>query len=175
MSKRAMMPILIAAAGIAGCAADSAATDPSVAVRASITDRQGNVVAVSSARDQGGLAVRVDVNGMPAGTYGVHLHAVGRCDAPEYQSAGPHWNPSARQHGRLNPMGPHHGDLPNLVVDAAGRGTVEFTIAGGLVRGGEQPLMDADGASVVIHAAADDERTDPSGNSGARIACGVFG
>jgi Cu-Zn family superoxide dismutase len=175
MSKRAMMPILIAAVGLAGCAADGAATNPSGAVRASISDRQGTVVAVSSARDQGGLAVRVDVNGMPAGTYGVHVHAIGRCEAPEYQSAGPHWNPTARQHGRLNPMGPHYGDLPNLVVDAAGRGSVEFTIAGGSVRGGAQPLMDADGASVVIHAAADDERTDPSGNSGARIACGVFG
>lgn len=176
MSRAATIPVILAAA-LAGCVHDSEGADPAAAVRASIADRQGTVVAVSSARDQGGdgLFVRVDVDGIAAGTYGVHIHAVGRCDPPENQSAGPHWNPTTRQHGRLNPMGPHQGDLPNLVVNTAGEGSIQFVIPDGSVRGGAHPLMDADGASVVIHAAADDERTDPSGNSGARIACGVFG
>ncbi len=175
MSKLAGLPIAMAAVALAGCASGSATADSSAAVRAQIADRQGTVVAVARARDLAGLTVRVEVNGMPAGTYGVHVHAVGRCDPPEFQSAGPHWNPTTRQHGRLNPLGHHFGDLPNLVVDAQGRGSVELAIPGGAVRAGAQALMDADGASVVIHASADDERTDPSGNSGARIACGVLG
>ncbi|HEY5711665.1 MAG TPA: superoxide dismutase family protein [Allosphingosinicella sp.] len=101
------------------------------------------------------------------GRYGVHIHDVGRCSGPGFESAGPHWNPTARHHGRLNPAGHHLGDLPNIEVGPSGRGALRFTINRTL-----NSLMDADGASVVLHAAADDERTDPSGNSGARLACG---
>ena len=120
-----------------------------------------------------GIEIRVQAAGLPPGHYGVHLHAVGRCDGPAFESAGPHWNPTARQHGRLNPAGPHLGDLDNLEVDESGAGRVEFRINGGAISGAEG-MIDADGAALVIHAAADDYRTDPSGNSGARIACGVF-
>ena len=114
-----------------------------------------------------GVEVRVQAAGLAPGHYGVHLHAVGRCEAPAFASAGPHWNPTARQHGTLNPAGHHLGDLPNLDVDAQGAGRLEFAIAGASLSG-------ADGTALVIHAAADDYRTDPSGNSGARIACGVL-
>jgi Cu-Zn family superoxide dismutase len=116
------------------------------------------------------LVVVADAHGLTPGRYGAHIHAVGRCEAPAFESAGPHWNPSARQHGRLNPAGHHLGDLPNLDIGANGSGRIEFTIPGATLAG----LLDADGASVVIHAAADDEHTDPSGNSGARVACGVL-
>jgi Cu-Zn family superoxide dismutase len=115
------------------------------------------------------LRVSAVVHGLTPGRYGIHVHAVGRCEGPAFESAGPHWNPTARHHGRLSPNGPHLGDLPNMEVDAGGRGRISFTIAHTL-----NSLLDADGASVVLHAAADDERTDPSGNSGARTACGVF-
>jgi Cu-Zn family superoxide dismutase len=120
-----------------------------------------------------GIEVRVQAAGLTAGHYGVHLHAVGRCEGPAFTSAGPHWNPTGRQHGSLNPAGHHLGDLPNLDVDAHGAGRLEFTIAGASTSGA-QGFFDADGTSLVIHAAADDYRTDPSGNSGARIACGVL-
>jgi superoxide dismutase, Cu-Zn family len=120
-----------------------------------------------------GIEVRVQAAGLPAGHYGVHLHTVGRCDGPGFDSAGPHWNPTARQHGKLNPQGHHLGDLDNLDVDESGAGRLEFRIPGAAISGAEG-LLDADGAALVIHAAADDYRTDPSGNSGARIACGVF-
>jgi Cu-Zn family superoxide dismutase len=120
-----------------------------------------------------GIEVRVQAAGLPAGHYGVHLHAVGRCEGPAFTSAGPHWNPTGRQHGSLNPAGHHMGDLPNLDVDAHGAGRLEFAIAGASASGAEG-LFDADGTAVVIHADADDYRTDPSGNSGARIACGVL-
>lgn len=121
------------------------------------------------------VRVRVTLRGFRPGTYGVHLHQTGRCDAPAFESAGAHWNPAGRQHGLLNPQGPHAGDLPNLQVDADGAGRIEFEFQ---VPAGTaphiNPLRDADGTAVVIHAAADDGRTDPSGNSGARIACGVL-
>lgn len=120
-----------------------------------------------------GIEVRVQAAGLPHGQYGVHIHAIGRCDAPGFESAGPHWNPAGRQHGTLNPQGHHLGDLDNLVVNAEG-GRLEFTIPGAALHGGVHPIVDADGAAVVIHASPDDYRTDPSGNSGARIACGVL-
>jgi len=114
----------------------------------------------------GGTYLRIAVQGLSPGDHGLHLHAVGRCDGPAFQSAGPHWNPASKQHGHLNPLGAHLGDLPNLTVSANGRGAINFLVAGS--------LTDADGTSLVIHAKPDDYRTDPSGNSGDRIACAVI-
>ena len=154
----------------------SPATGPSAsAAAAEIRNAAGEVVATATARDQSGLTVRVEAARLRPGTYAVHLHAVGRCDAPDFTSAGPHWNPTSNQHGRLNPLGPHFGDLPNIEIGADGRGRIEFAVASGSVRGGEHALLDADGAALVIHANADDYRTDPTGNAGGRMACGVFG
>lgn len=157
-----------------GACATTAAEAP--AAGASIADAAGRVVARASVRQSGlGLAVHVEASGLAPGTYGVHLHAVGRCEAPGFASAGPHWNPTGRQHGRDNPAGAHLGDLPNLVVGGDGRGALDFTVAGAALTGaGASALLDADGAAVLVHAQADDYRTDPSGNSGARIACGVL-
>lgn len=120
-----------------------------------------------------GTRVMATVTGMPPGTHGAHLHTVGRCDAPDFTTAGPHWNPTNKQHGLQNPNGWHLGDLPNLVVGADGTGRVEGVIA--VPYGQGQGMMDADGTAFVVHASADDMRTDPSGNSGARIACAVAG
>lgn len=118
----------------------------------------------------GGLHVAVEVKGAPAGMHGAHLHTIGRCDPPDFASAGGHWNPTNMKHGSKNPQGPHAGDMPNLTVGADGRGTLGIDLAGASF----DSLMDADGATVVLHAAADDLMTDPSGNSGGRIACGVL-
>ena len=117
----------------------------------------------------GGLRVTLDARGLTPGNHGAHLHTVGQCVAPDFASAGPHWNPAATKHGTMNPQGPHAGDLPNLLIGADGRGTLGITLAGATMEG----LLDADGAALVVHAAADDLVTDPSGNSGARLACGV--
>ena len=115
----------------------------------------------------GGAYLRIAVQGLSPGDHGLHLHAVGRCDGPAFQSAGAHWNPAARQHGHLNPQGAHAGDLPNLTVSANGHGAITFLVTGG-------PLADADGTALVVHARPDDYRTDPSGNSGDRIACAMI-
>ena len=117
-----------------------------------------------------GVMLRIDAAGVPAGQHGVHVHTTGRCDPPGFTSAGPHWNPTERKHGHRNPAGFHMGDLGNLGVGADGR-----LIAGLLVpQATIDALRDADGAALVLHAKADDEVTDPSGNSGDRIACAVL-
>ncbi|WP_375392563.1 superoxide dismutase family protein [uncultured Sphingomonas sp.] len=118
----------------------------------------------------GGLRVTIDARGLAPGQHGAHLHTVGRCNPPDFASAGGHWNPAGARHGSMNPQGPHAGDLPNLVIGPDGRGALGVTLAGATMDG----LLDADGAALVIHAAGDDLMTDPSGNSGARIACGVL-
>jgi superoxide dismutase, Cu-Zn family len=112
----------------------------------------------------------VQAEGLPPGAHGIHVHAVGRCEAPEFTTAGPHWNPTDRKHGRDNPDGAHHGDLPNIQIGADGRGSLNFVIPSASFA----QLFDSDGAALVVHATADDYRTDPSGNSGGRIACGVI-
>lgn len=117
-----------------------------------------------------GVMLRIDAAGVPAGQHGVHVHTTGRCDPPGFTSAGPHWNPTDKKHGHRNPAGFHMGDLGNLGVGADGR-----LIAGLLVpQATIDALRDADGAALVFHAKADDEVTDPSGNSGDRIACAVL-
>ncbi|PZU56516.1 MAG: superoxide dismutase [Sphingobium sp.] len=121
-----------------------------------------------------GLEVMIHVTGLPAGTHAAHIHTTGACTAPDFTSAGGHWNPTKHQHGKDNPQGMHMGDMPNIVLNEKGEGHLKFTIPGGKLTGGDTPLLDTDGAAVVIHAAADDMKTDPTGNAGGRLACGVL-
>ncbi|MBO9499853.1 MAG: superoxide dismutase family protein [Novosphingobium sp.] len=117
--------------------------------------------------------ISIAVVGLSPGVHGVHLHMTGSCEAPDFASAGGHLNPAGHQHGANNPAGPHLGDLPNITVGSAGTGTVSATLSGTRDEVLAQ-LFDGDGTAVVVHANADDYRTDPSGNSGGRIACGVL-
>lgn len=119
------------------------------------------------------VTLSVTLAGITAGTHGIHLHSVGRCDAPDFTTAGPHLNPGARKHGHQNPDGAHLGDLPNVVTNASGTGSVSATLTG-MPQDVVAALLDQDGTAIVVHAGEDDYRTDPSGNSGARIACGVL-
>jgi superoxide dismutase, Cu-Zn family len=122
-----------------------------------------------------GVQVVLSVNGLPAGVHGVHVHQTGTCDGPDFTTAGGHFNPTSRQHGFENPNGSHAGDLPNLTVDANGRGSLSGVARGVMLTGsGATSLRKPGGTALMVHAAADDYRTDPSGNSGARIACGVI-
>ena len=178
MMRYAMLTSL-AALGLSACVTDDVDTgdvDGPTTASAVLRDSAGrNVGTASVSEDESGLRVRIEATALPQCVHGAHVHAVGRCDAPGFTSAGPHWNPNGREHGSLNPQGPHHGDLPNLLVGTDGRGTLEFVLPAGRVGRGDQAMLDGDGASLVIHATEDDYRTDPSGNSGARIACGVLG
>lgn len=119
----------------------------------------------------GGIGFRIEARGLPHGVHGIHVHPIGRCDPPDFASAGTHWNPQNRQHGLNNPMGPHAGDMPNVTV--AANGVLSETVI--LPNATLAELVDADGASILIHANADDYVSQPSGNSGPKIACAVIG
>ncbi len=164
-----------AAIGLAGCDQTKMETGAPVAGGARAVAMLKTAAGVDVGRATatevaGGLRFTVDGMSMPPGTHGIHVHTTGRCDAPDFTTAGGHWNPTNMKHGSMNPQGPHEGDLPNLIVGTDGRGTVGVTIPGATMAG----LMDADGAAFIVHAGPDDLMTDPSGNSGGRIACGVF-
>ena len=119
------------------------------------------------------LTLSIALAGLPAGAKGMHLHMVGKCEAPAFTTAGGHLNPHGKQHGSENPAGSHLGDLPNVTIDSNGAGAASADLAG-TASTLEPILFDADGTAIVVHAAADDYKTDPTGNSGARIACGVL-
>jgi Cu-Zn family superoxide dismutase len=119
------------------------------------------------------LSVAVMVNGVEPGAHGFHLHTTGACRAPDFTSAGGHLNPYDRNHGRLSPGGSHLGDMPNLQVDASGSAGGTFDVSDTPERALEE-IFDTDGTAVVVHAGADDYRTDPAGDAGSRIACGVL-
>ncbi len=175
-----MTRLVIAMAGLAlavgGCAKDEAAPGGGrsmaghFSAKAALRTASGAEAGWATAKESNGaLKVSVEVSGMTPGLHGVHVHTTGKCEAPDFASAGGHWNPTAHKHGSMNPEGPHVGDLPNVSVGADGRGKIEFTLPGTY-----EGLLDEDGAALVVHAGADDLKTDPSGNSGGRVACGVF-
>lgn len=125
---------------------------------------------------QVGNVVRIvlDAKGLTPGLHGFHIHAVGKCDPPDFNSAGGHFNPTNKQHGALNTQGSHAGDLPNLNIGADGNGRLETATEQITLGSGTTSVWDADGSALVVHAAPDDFKTDPTGNSGARVACGVI-
>jgi len=119
-----------------------------------------------------------DANVVKAGQHGIHFHAVGKCDGPDFTTAGAHFNPTNKMHGTKNPQGPHLGDLPNLPIDASTAAqsgyAASLTTKMVTLSAGPASIFDADGTALVIHASPDDEMTDPSGNSGGRVACAVL-
>jgi superoxide dismutase, Cu-Zn family len=123
----------------------------------------------------GGTRIGVDVEGLQAGEHGIHIHETGKCDPPDFESAGSHFNPSNTEHGLENPNGPHAGDMPNLPVSENGTAVNYQTEISTSLSGGEESLMGhTGGTALVIHADRDDQMTNPSGNSGGRVACGVI-
>jgi Cu-Zn family superoxide dismutase len=159
---------------VVGCAGMTAPADNTA--WAELRRADGEVVGTATFTQIGSaLRVLLEVQGLPPGAKGVHVHAVGTCEGPAFTSAGAHFNPDGRQHGALNhPLGPHAGDLPNITLGADGRGRLESTTELMSLGSGPSSVFDADGSAIIVHAAPDDFRTDPTGNSGARIACGVI-
>lgn len=150
-------------AGNADAAAGESATAP---LRSADGKDMGTATATAV---DGGVMITLAATGLPEGVHGAHVHMVGKCEAPKFESAGGHWNPGATKHGTMAGPG-HAGDLANLTVAADGSGKLEQRTPSGTFA----EMLDADGAAFVIHAGPDDMKTDPSGNSGDRIACGVF-
>jgi Cu-Zn family superoxide dismutase len=169
---------LIVGAGISGCASTGTPSNRVASATASIRNVAGEQRGTAELWQDRDNIVHVDVqvSGMPPGPHGIHFHAVGTCDASggtPFASAGGHYNPLGRQHGLDNPSGPHGGDAPNFTVASDGTGRATFTTDRVSLTDGSTSLFDNDGSAIVIHAAADDQISQPAGNAGARIACGV--
>jgi superoxide dismutase, Cu-Zn family len=178
--------VFFAICGVTFCApAHGQAQTQTVALRSSVQmaagahadivnasgDKIGTATFVPSA---GGVRVDVSVSQLAPGTHGIHIHAVGKCEGPEFKTAGGHFNPASKKHGRDNPAGPHNGDLPNIEVGPDGKATTSLLDTNVTLSDGPNSLFGPGGSSIVIHAMQDDYKTDPAGNSGARIACGVI-
>ena len=157
----------------AGCSGAEPEKPDAVIASADLMQKDAKVGTVSLTQAGENVAMSLTVDGLPTGTYGMHIHETGKCEGPDYKSAGAHWNPAAKQHGAQNPGGAHGGDLENLVATNAQASRLERQLTG-IKLTGEGGLMDADGAAFIVHAGPDDMKTDPSGNSGDRIICGVF-
>jgi Cu-Zn family superoxide dismutase len=144
-----------------------------VSTTVTLRDAKGDDVTTLTLSDAGnGILVTGTLNEVSPGPHAIHFHAVGKCEPP-FDGAGGHFNPTSKQHGILNPAGHHAGDMPNIVMPEEGQGVIQIFAAGVSLAPGEGSLRDEDGTAVVIHAGPDDYKTDPSGDSGGRIACGV--
>lgn len=142
---------------------------------ATLKDTGGHEIGLARFTQDGGgpVHVVVHVKGLAPGLHGIHVHENGRCD-PTFAAAGGHFNPQGKKHGLDTPAGPHGGDLPNLVVNQSGEGYLDTTTDRATLSPGPASLFTGNGTAFVIHARPDDQKTDPSGNSGDRIACGVI-
>lgn len=164
--------LLVGVAGLSLLVGCSMAA-PGTRASAELKDKDGKIVGTAMLREQsGGVLVRVEAKGLTPGLHAVHVHAVSRCEAPGFTSAGSHFNPADRKHGHKSAEGAHAGDLPNMLVAKDGSGRFEVLTDGITLRAGALSVFDADGSALVIHAGVDDYSTDPTGNAGDRFACG---
>lgn len=141
-----------------------------------VVDSTGKDIGVAELTETDtGVRIRLQLKGLEPGEKAIHFHEVGKCDPPQFTTAGGHVNPAKKQHGFDNPKGYHAGDLPNLKVNKKGEVDLEITTPNvTLEKGTTKSLLDEDGSALIIHVKADDYVTDPSGNSGDRIACGII-
>lgn len=160
-------------AALAAAVGSAAAAQP--LVTAELRSARGDLLGVATFSEQAeGVRLQVQGGGLPPGLHGFHVHEKGACAAPDFQSAGGHFAPLQRRHGFRSPDGPHSGDLPNLDVGPRGTFHMDVVLPGVTLGEGGLSLLGGEGTALIVHADPDDYRTDPSGTSGARVACGVI-
>jgi superoxide dismutase, Cu-Zn family len=142
---------------------------------AELLDANGDSVATATlAPASQGVKITLDVQNLAPGMHAFHIHSVGSCEPPDFKSAGGHFNPDGKKHGLKNPEGPHAGDMENFEVGADGTAHVELVNTSVTLGEGKNSLFQPGGTALVIHEKADDLVSDPAGNAGARVACGVI-
>jgi Cu-Zn family superoxide dismutase len=192
INMRGCFGFLLAGVALAGCnnanngnsaqIAQNGAGPISEAPSVPLVNASGQIIGeVRGGDSPNGAVLEIDAHGLPPGVHGIHIHDVGICQPPDFKSAGGHWNPTGKQHGGQNPNGAHMGDLQNVTVAQDGTLKARIVVPGTYLSNtgrnappGSYEILDASGASVVIHAKPDDYKTDPSGNSGDRIACAAL-
>jgi Cu-Zn family superoxide dismutase len=171
-----ILALLISACGVKETNVQPAAAAETAVVNVNFINAKGaNIGKAQLTQAAEGVKIHLEASKLPPGTHGFHIHETGMCEKPDFASAGPHLNLLNKQHGFLNPLGFHTGDLPNIQVGANGKVTADM-IAKSVTLEKDKPnsILRTQGASLMIHEKADDYKTDPTGNSGGRIACGVI-
>jgi Cu-Zn family superoxide dismutase len=181
MNSTIARPLLLVATlgalSLSGFAQDTKAAKPVKKQVVELKDAKGASVGTATIKPSGkGVEVKLDVKDLPPGDHALHFHQDAKCDPPDFKSAGPHFNPEKKEHGFLNPNGHHAGDMANFAVKPDGTAKVTIKDAAVVLGTGSEAnsLFANGGTSLMIHAKADDMKTDPAGNAGDRIACGVI-